>query len=135
LAFEDKVVESPPARRTRWIFSTHHATLYAIVLSATFNASGQLLFKTARFTQPDAPLLAMFYHGETWAGFFAYGLSSITWLWVLARAQLSYAYPILALTFPIVVAMSAMLFGESISLMRWLGVGLILCGVSLLART
>jgi undecaprenyl phosphate-alpha-L-ara4N flippase subunit ArnE len=135
LAFKEKVVESSPNRRPLWLFFAQQATLYAIVLSATFNAGGQLLFKAARFSQPDAPLLAMFLHGETWAGFLAYGLSSITWLWVLARAPLSYAYPILALTFPLVVALSAVLFGESISLLRWLGVGLILCGVSLLART
>jgi drug/metabolite transporter (DMT)-like permease len=115
--------------------STQQATLYAIFVSGAFNAGGQLLFKAARFGHANAPMLAMFTRVETWAGFLAYGLSSIMWLWVLSRAQLSYAYPILALTFPIVVGMSALLFGESISLLRWMGVGLILCGVSLLART
>ena len=49
---------------------------------------------------------------ETWLGFMLYGLSGVCWLWVLSPAQLSFAYPVLALSFPIVVALSAVLFGE-----------------------
>lgn len=135
MALKNKLAGFPSEPDTTRAPSTQQATFYAILLSAALNAGGQLLFKSARFAQPDASTLEMFMHMETWAGFFAYGLSSITWLWVLSRAQLSYAYPILAMTFPIVVGMSALLFGESISIVRWLGVGLVLCGVSLLART
>lgn len=70
-----------------------------------------------------------------WAGLVFCGLSAICWLWVLSRAQLSFAYPMLSLTFPIVVALSVFLFSEAIVPMRWAGVGVIVIGVSLLART
>ncbi len=109
--------------------------LTGILLSVFLNAAGQILFKAARSIQPDAPLTALFLHPETWLGFAVYGLSALVWLWVLTKAQLSYAYPLLALTFPLVVALSAFFFAESVSLLRWVGVGVIVLGVSLLART
>ena len=49
--------------------------------------------------------------------------------------KLSLAYPILSLTFPIVLGLSAVFFAETITPLRWAGVGVIVVGVSLLART
>jgi len=109
--------------------------LWGLLLVVALNATGQILFKAARAAHPDAPVFSLFSQLETWAAFIIYGLSAICWLWVLSRAQLSFAYPMLSLTFPIVVGLSALLFSESISLMRWAGVGVIALGVSLLART
>ena len=109
--------------------------LGGVLFSVALNAIGQLLFKAARAAQPDASVLRLFLHPETWYGFLIYGLSAICWLWVLARTQLSLAYPILSLTFPIVLGLSAFLFGEVISPLRWAGVGVIVLGVSLLAKT
>ena len=116
-------------RKPRW--TTFAGVLFSVVL----NATGQLLFKAARSAQPDASVLRLFLHPETWCGLLIYGLSAICWLWVLARTQLSLAYPILSLTFPIVLGLSAFFFAEVISPMRWAGVGIIVIGVSLLART
>ncbi len=109
--------------------------LWVVLLSVGLNAIGQILFKAARAAQPDAPLLSLFLRFETWGAFIIYGLSAICWLWVLSRAQLSFAYPMLSLTFPIVVGLSALLFAEPMLLMRWTGVGVIVIGVSLLARS
>lgn len=109
--------------------------LLAVLLSVAFNATGQVFFKLARVDQPDAAILSLFFRPQIWIGLILYGLSSVVWLWVLSRAQLSYAYPILALSFPLVVGLSALIFGESISLVRWVGVGFIVLGVSLMART
>ena len=111
------------------------AVLGGVLFSVVLNATGQLLFKAARMAQPDASVPHLFLHPETWCAFLIYGLSAVCWLWVLARAQLSLAYPILSLTFPIVLGLSALLFAEVISPMRWAGVGIIVIGVSLLART
>ncbi len=110
-------------------------TVGVLLLVIGLNAAGQILFKAARAAQPDAPLLSLFLQPETWVAFIIYGLSAISWLWVLSRVQLSLVYPMLSLTFPIVVALSAVLFSEAILPMRWAGVGVIVFGVSLLART
>ena len=106
-----------------------------LFLSVFLNATGQVMFKAARTAFPDASLIEIFYHYQTWVGFIFYGLSAVCWLWVLSRAQLSFAYPVLALSFPIVVALSALLFGETITALRWMGVVIIVLGVSLLAKT
>lgn len=109
--------------------------LGGVIVSALLNAAGQILFKAARGLHSEASLLSLFNHGEIWGGLAVYGLSSVCWLWVLARAPLSFAYPILALTFPIVVLASALFFAELILPLRWLGVGMIMLGVSFLARS
>jgi multidrug transporter EmrE-like cation transporter len=109
--------------------------IFVLLISVLFNAIGQILFKAARLAYPEDSLVSIFFHIETWLGFILYGLSAICWLWVLSRAQLSFAYPVLALSFPIVVALSAVLFGEYVSTLRWMGVIVIVLGVSLLAKT
>ncbi len=111
------------------------AVLGAVLLSVALNAAGQVLFKSAYAAQPEASLFSILPRLEIWGGFIVYGLSAVCWLWVLSRAQLSFAYPILSLAFPIVVGLSALLFSESLSPMRWTGVGLIVVGVSFLSRT
>ena len=127
---DDCTKDSPMSQwNPRW------TVLGGVLLSVVLNAAGQLLFKAARVAQPDASVPHLFLHPQTWYGLFIYALSAICWLWVLARAQLSLAFPILALTFPIVLSLSALLFAEVISPMRWAGVGIIVIGVSLLART
>jgi drug/metabolite transporter (DMT)-like permease len=113
----------------------NRTALKGLLLSVALNTAGQILFKAARSSQPDASLLALFLRLEVWAGLIIYGLSALCWLWVLSRVQLSFAYPILALTFPLVVILSALLFSEPVSPMHWAGVGVIMVGVSLLART
>lgn len=111
------------------------AALRILLLSCALNASGQTLFKAARVAQPDASLVGLFLDVQTWAGLVFYGLSAVIWLRVLSREHLSFAYPVLSLTFPLVVGLSALFFSETISPMRWAGVALIVAGVSLLAST
>jgi multidrug transporter EmrE-like cation transporter len=115
--------------------SSRKILVSAVIGSALLNAAGQILFKTARSVDREAALLSVFGQVETWAGLAVYGASSVCWLWVLSRAPLSFAYPILALTFPIVVAASAFLFSEAILPLRWMGVAMVMFGVALLART
>ena len=105
-----------------------------VLLCVVLNASGQILFKAAGAAQSDASLLSAFFQVEAWGGFVIYGVSAVCWLWILSRVELSLAYPLLSLTFPIVVGLSAILFSESISSMGWTGVGVIVIGVSLLAK-
>jgi multidrug transporter EmrE-like cation transporter len=118
---------------SKW--SDRTVLLGGVILSALLNAAGQIFFKAARSMHSDASLLALFAYPEVWGGLAVYGLSAVFWLWVLARAPLSFAYPILSLTFPIVVGASAIWFAELILPLRWMGVGMIMLGVSFLART
>jgi multidrug transporter EmrE-like cation transporter len=109
--------------------------LGGVLFSALLNAMGQVFFKAARAYHADVSFVSLFTYTETWFGLAVYGLSSVCWLWVLSRAPLSFAYPILSVTFPIVVGASAILFSELILPVRWMGVGMIMVGVSLLSRS
>jgi drug/metabolite transporter (DMT)-like permease len=58
-----------------------------------------------------------------------YALGFVIWLVVLSRLSLSYAYPILALSYCLVPFFSRYYFSEQISPMRWLGIAIIFVGV------
>jgi len=74
-------------------------------------------------------VLKIFSNPLVLVGVFSYLLGSIIWLVVLSRTELSFAYPFVSLTYLLVFIGSWYLFGESISFLRCLGLGLILCGV------
>lgn len=58
-------------------------------------------------------------------------IGSFLWLVVLSREELSFAYPILSVGYIIVTFISAFYFKEKVSWKRWIGVVLIVIGVSL----
>lgn len=64
-----------------------------------------------------------------WIGFLGFGGGALFWLAVLSRAPLSLAYPILALSYFVVVAEAALFLHERVSRQRILGVVIIFVGV------
>lgn len=68
-------------------------------------------------------------------GLGCYALGAITWIMVLTRVPLSWAYPILALNQVLILLVAATFLGEHVSAMRWGGVLLIVTGVFLVSRS
>lgn len=68
------------------------------------------------------------------AGFMLYGMGAMIWLAVLARWDVSKAYPIVGLGF-VLAALIGLTQGENISLLRMAGIVLIVSGVAVVART
>lgn len=66
------------------------------------------------------------------AGLFCFGLSALTWLLVLAKFDLSTAYPFIALGIVITVAAGYFLLGEPMSPTKLAGVATIVFGVLLI---
>ena len=64
-------------------------------------------------------------------GFGCIFVGSLFWLAVISRVHLSYAYPMLSLSYVLVVAASWLFLGEQITWMRVMGVIVIIAGVSL----
>jgi multidrug transporter EmrE-like cation transporter len=64
-----------------------------------------------------------------------YGIGFVVWLIVLSKLELSYAYPLLALSYCLVPALSQYFFGEHVSAMRWIGIGLIALGVGVVGMS
>lgn len=69
------------------------------------------------------------------SGFLAYGLSSVLWLILLTRVELSWAYPMLAMGYIAVVFLSRIFFQEAVTMTRFAGTVVVAVGVWLIART
>jgi drug/metabolite transporter (DMT)-like permease len=67
-------------------------------------------------------------------GVACYGISLIVWIIGLSRVPVSVAYPMLSLGYVINAIAAHYLLGESVSIVRWLGIGFIVLGVWLVAR-
>ena len=69
------------------------------------------------------------------SGLASYVISVAIWLLVLARAEVSYAYPFLSVGYVVVTLMGYFIFQESLSWMRVIGIAVIIVGVLLLSRS
>jgi multidrug transporter EmrE-like cation transporter len=69
-----------------------------------------------------------------WLGLACYAGGALAWIAVLQRMDLGYAYPFLALNFVLVALVSMLVLGEPAPAMRWVGIGLIVAGILVVAR-
>jgi multidrug transporter EmrE-like cation transporter len=68
-------------------------------------------------------------------GFILYGLAALVWFRVLATQPLSTAYPLLvSLTFMFVTLGATILFQESITSYKLIGLGVVLVGILIISR-
>ena len=63
-----------------------------------------------------------------------FGLRGAVWAVIVKRMKLSVAYPVLSLSFPLVLLLSHFLFGESISGYNLAGALIVLSGLLIIAR-
>jgi multidrug transporter EmrE-like cation transporter len=109
-----------------------------------FTVYGQLMMK-ARAIAHAAPvnegsaklqyLFAMFTDIGVLSSFGAAVLAAVCWMLAIEKLPVGYAYPFMALSFVLVPLGSLVLFGEKIPLIQFLGIGLIVAGVTLSAFT
>jgi len=115
---------------------------WLIALSITSGVAGQTAIKLG-VSQPGAAngtasftgLVMMILQSPlVLAGLVLYGVGALAWIAVLARMDLSYAYPFLALNFVLITLVSRIALGETIPTVRWIGIGIICIGIFLIAR-
>jgi drug/metabolite transporter (DMT)-like permease len=70
-----------------------------------------------------------------WFALSAYGLSVIVWLVGLSRVPVSQAYPLLSMGYVINIGLAWWLLGEVPNAQRVIGIGVIVAGVVLVARS
>jgi drug/metabolite transporter (DMT)-like permease len=116
---------------------------WLILLSVLCGVAGQTVIKIG-VSQPGAaeaaagflPLVTMILRSPmVLLGLVLYGLGALAWIAVLARMDLSIAYPFLALNFILVTISSQFLLGENVPGLRWVGVLIICSGIFLVARS
>ncbi len=67
-------------------------------------------------------------------GFACYGVSLVVWIAALTRVPVTVAYPMLSIGYIVNALIARYWLGESLSASGWLGIALIVAGVSLIAR-
>ena len=110
-----------------------------IFLSVAMSAAAQAFLKhgvdTVATTSPMSTLLAMLTTPSVIVGLSLYGAGAVAWLFVLQRTPLSLAYPFVALGFVATALIGAAVFGETLSIVRMTGVGLIMLGCVIVAQS
>lgn len=117
-------------------------TAVLAVLSIVMSVAAQFMLKTG-MTAPGvqeglklggaALVMGMLRSPPLWAGFAMYGASAVVWLGVLARWDVSRAYPMVGLGF-VLTALVGHLLGEQVGPARLAGIALIVLGIILIGR-
>ena len=112
-----------------------------LIVSVLLAVAGQLMMKhgmnqfgTFSITQIVFKVIPMLMNPWVFGGFVAFALSSIFWLAVLSRLNLSVVYPMVSLGYVVVAIASVLIFKENISFIRWVGIAVICFGVLLISR-
>ena len=119
----------------------HYLTLFFCVAAT---AGGQLLIKKGMMTAGAAPtergelilffLKLLFLNPYIFSGLALAVLSTVSWMYTVSKLSLSFAYPFYSAAFPLVLLFSALLFGEQVSTIRWVGMGIIMIGLVFVSR-
>ena len=108
------------------------------------NAAAQLLLKAGTNVLGVITLSADNWWNTLWrmgteahiaTGIAFYAISVVVWIVGLSRVPVSIAYPMLSIGYIVNAIAAYYLFGESLTLARWLGIGFIVLGVFLVARS
>jgi multidrug transporter EmrE-like cation transporter len=112
-----------------------------ILVSILFGAIGQVLMKYGTMHASSdgegvlAVLLKYFTNLPILAGLSFYALSAVIWIFAISKVELSYAYPMVALGYVVVVTLSYFLFDEGVSALRIAGLATIIAGVLIIAKS
>lgn len=106
-----------------------HMSYITLIISALSAAFGQLFFKLGTNHAKGFELL---YSYKLWLGVLLYFLSTVLWIYALSKLPLNRAYPFTALTFVLVFILGYLFLGETISIMRALGLMAIVLGFLIL---
>ena len=70
-----------------------------------------------------------------WVGLICYAISVVVWILALSRVDVSIAYPILSVGYIVNAIAASHLFNEPMGLGKAIGIGIIILGVYILARS
>ena len=103
-----------------------------LALKASVREMGAIGLNVGSFLQS---FLRLSWEPFLWLGLICYGVSVIVWILALSRVDVSIAYPMLSLGYVVNAIAAWQLFGEVMNPARIVGIGIILIGVYVLARS
>ncbi|MBS0451837.1 MAG: EamA family transporter [Proteobacteria bacterium] len=122
------------------------STLVWLMSGVMLNAAAQLMLKAGASSVGEISLsagaaslwrtgLQLAMHPGILGGLSCYVVSVVAWIVALSRVDVSVAYPMLSIGYVVNALLAWWLFGEAVSLQRWLGIAVIIFGVVLVARS
>lgn len=113
------------------------ALFLLIVVSVSLNSLAQVTLRKAMLYAGTLPPVgeplrlagALLTNPWLWGGMACYAFSILLWLAVLARTQVSVAYPMLSIGYVLAAVLGVMFLGETVGMMRAGGIALICLGV------
>src|SRR5712671_1060544 len=109
------------------------ASFAIILVGVLLNAAAQLLLKAGTNAVPLGLRLAVEPH--ILGGLACYVISVVVWVVALSKVPVSIAYPMLSIGYVVNAVAAWYLLGEVLTPMRLTGIGIIIAGVFLVARS
>ena len=103
-----------------------------LLLKAGTNRIGEFAFTVDNVLPVGAKIAAS---PHILGGLACYVVSVVVWILALSRVPVSIAYPMLSIGYIVNAAAAWMLFGESLTAQKLVGIGFIIVGVWLVARS
>jgi multidrug transporter EmrE-like cation transporter len=120
---------SPPKRNPK-------LSIALVFICTLLGAAAQILMKNGTQGQSvegvTALVVAIFTNGQLFLGYALYGLSTVALVVALKYGELSILYPVIALTYVWVTALSVMIYGEQINFFKLLGLLTVVAGVAVI---
>jgi drug/metabolite transporter (DMT)-like permease len=101
--------------------------IFLVAFCTVLTTSAQLIYKKG-LDQPDMLITALWLG----VGLIIYGVGALLLVIALKGGELSVLYPVIATSFIWVTLSAFFLFGEALSVWKWLGIFSIMLGVSLI---
>ena len=115
-------------------------SLGLLLVSVFFAVGGQLTLKAAmdsvgrigKTSQVGETLLRAMKEPLLWLGLALFGISALFWLIVLSRVRLSVAYPVVGISYILIVLLARFRLHEHVPTLRWIGVSVIALGIAII---
>ena len=104
-----------------------------ISAAVVLGTAAQLFLKAGTNAAPVGLGLAL--EPRILAGIFCYAVSLVVWIVALSKTPVSVAYPMVSVGFALNALLAWWLLGEALTPMRMAGIGVIIVGVVIVARS
>ena len=116
----------------------NYNSMALVLASVVLTSCSQLIVKwrVLRAGQLPIDLTQKFLFFDPWiiTGILAAFFAGLSWMAAMTKLQLSFAYPFMSLSFVLVFVFSALLFHETISAPKVVGMLLIIAGIFVIGR-
>lgn len=117
-------------------------SLLLLLISVSFSIAGQVVLKaamnrvgrigTAEVAAAGDTLARAVKEPRLWLGLTLFGISALFWLVVLSRVPLSVAYPIVGVSYILIVLLGRFVLHETVPMVRWVGVFVVATGIAII---